>query len=75
MVKKRNIYCIIGQNIKRIRKEKNLTSLKLSKMCNLSHGYLKNLEAENVNATISIETLALIAKVLDVDISELLKEI
>ena len=75
MVKKRNIYCIIGQNIKRIRKEKNLTSLKLSKMCNLSHGYLKNLEAENVDATISIETLALIAKVLDVDISELLKEI
>jgi transcriptional regulator with XRE-family HTH domain len=33
------------------------------------------LEAENVDATISIETLELIAKVLDVDISELLKEI
>ncbi len=74
MENKRNIYCIIGQNIKRIRKEKNLTSLKLSKMCNLSHGYLKNLEAKNVDATISIETLALIAKVLDVDISEFLKE-
>lgn len=74
MVSKKNIYCIIGQNIKRIRKEKNLTSLKLSKMCNLSHGYLKNLEAKNVNATISIETLALIAKILDVDITEFLKD-
>lgn len=74
MESKRNIYYIIGQNIKRIRKEKNLTSLKLSKICNLSHGYLKNLEAKNVDATISIETLALIAKVLDVDISEFLKD-
>lgn len=41
MGRKRNIYCIIEQNIKKIRKEKNLTSLKLSKMYNLSHGYLK----------------------------------
>ena len=73
--RKRNIYYIIGQNIKRIRKEKNLTCLKLSKMCNLSHGYLKNLEAKNVNATISIETLALIADVLETDISEFLKDI
>lgn len=75
MENKRNIYYIIGQNIKRIRKEKNLTSFKLSKMCNLSHGYLKNLEAKNVDASISIETLALIAKILDVDISEFLKDI
>lgn len=75
MENKRNIYYIIGQNIKRIRKEKNLTSLRLSKMCNLSHGYLKNLEAKNVDATISIETLALIAKILDVDITEFLKDI
>lgn len=71
--KKINIYYIIGQNIKRIRKEKGLTGLELSKMCNLSYGYLKNLEAQNVEATISIETLAFIAEILKVDITEFLK--
>ena len=74
MQSKRNIYYIIGKNIKRIRKEKGLTQLELSKRCNLSHGYLKNLEAKSVDATISIETLALIANVLEVDISEFLKD-
>lgn len=73
MNNKANIYKIIGNNIKRIRKERHLTALELSKKCNLSHGYLKNLEAENVKATISIETLAIVADKLDVDITELLK--
>lgn len=68
-----NIYYVIGQNIKRIRKEKNLTGAQLAMKCNLSHGYIKNLEAENVDATISIDTLALIADVLEVDIAEFLK--
>lgn len=71
--KKINIYNVIGQNIKRIRKEKGLTGFELAKRCNLSHGYLKNLEAKNVDASISIETLALVADVLKVDISEFLK--
>ena len=68
-----NIYFIIGQNIKRIRKEKGLTGAELAKKCNLSYGYLKNLEAKNVEATISIETLALIAKELNTDIIDFLK--
>ncbi len=71
--KKTNIYSVIGQNIKRIRKEKGLTGLELAQKCNLSYGYLKNLEAKNVEASISIETLALIADILEVDITEFLK--
>ena len=74
MENKKSIYYIIGKNIKTIRKERGLTAFQLSKKCNLSHGYLKNLEAKNVEATISIETLALIAEVLNVDITDLLKE-
>ena len=73
-MEKKNIYIIIGRNIKTIRKEKGLTAFQLSEKCNLSHGYIRNLEAKSVNATISIETLALIAKVLEVDITDLLKE-
>ena len=68
-----NIYYIIGQNIKKFRKEKGLTGAQLALKCNLSHGYIKNLEAKNVDATISIETLGLIADVLKTDITEFLK--
>lgn len=71
--KKVNIYKIIGQNIKRVRNEKGLTGLELAQKCNLSYGYIKNLESEKVEATISIETLTLIADVLDVDITEFMK--
>lgn len=68
-----NIYKIIGNNIKRIRKEQGLTGEKLSNLCNLSYGYIRNLESSKVNATISIETLSLIAEKLDCDITDLLK--
>ncbi len=64
----RNIYNIIGSNIRSIRMQRGITSLKLSKICNLSHGYIKNLESQKVYATISIETLGIIAKALNVNI-------
>lgn len=70
---KTNIYKIIGQNIKRVRKEQGLTGLELAQKCNLSYGYIKNLESDRVDATISIETLALISGILKVDITEFMK--
>ncbi len=69
------IYLTISKNIKRLRKEKGLTARKLSELCNLSYGYVRNLESAKVDATISIETLGLIANKLEVDITELLKSL
>lgn len=69
-----NIYKTIGQNIKKYRKQKKITQEQLSQITNLSYGYIKNLEAPNVYATISIETLNLIAKALDTTIIHLLSE-
>lgn len=68
-----DIYTLIGQNIKKYRKIAGLSQEQLATKANLSYGYIKNLEAKNVRATISIETLELIAKHLNVTIIDLLK--
>lgn len=70
----KNIYDIIGRNIKKYRKKQKITQEQLARLTNLSYGYIKNLEAKNVRATISIETLNLIAHTLDVKITDLLIE-
>lgn len=69
-----NIYQIIGRNIKYYRKKKRWTQEQLAQFCHLSYGYIKNLEAEHVYTSISIETLLFIASVLEIDISKLLKD-
>ena len=70
----KEIYKAIGRNMKIYRKKKSLTQEELARICNLSYGYIKNLEAPNVVATVSIETLNLIANCLDVTIIDLLKD-
>ena len=56
-----NIYNIVGKNIKKYRNMRGYTGEQLAELCNLSYGYIKNLESQRVAATISIETLKLIA--------------
>ena len=69
-----DIYQTIGKNIKKYRKKAGLSQEQLANKANLSYGYIKNLEAKNVRATISIETLDFIAHTLNVTIIDLLKE-
>ena len=71
---KTDIYTLIGQNIKKYRKIAGLSQEQLATKANLSYGYIKNLEAKKVRATISIETLQLIAECLNTNIVNLLKE-
>ena len=70
----KDIYKLIGKNIKKYRKLKKMTQEQLAIKANLSYGFIKNLEAKNVYATISIETLAVIADCLDVPLVKLLEE-
>lgn len=67
----KDIYKLIGKNIKKYRKLKGLTQEQLAFKTNLSYGFIKNLEAKNVYATISIETLYVIAECLEVPITKL----
>ena len=66
-----NIYTLIGQNIKKYRKSKGYTQEQLASKTNLSYGYIKNLEAKGVYASISIETLQIIAHKLEISIDKL----
>ncbi len=70
----KDIYILIGKNIKKYRKLKGFSQEQLAEIANLSYGYIKNLEAKSVYATISIETLAFIAHCLDVKLTDLLQD-
>ena len=74
IMERTDIYTVIGKNIKKYRKIAGLSGEQLARKANLSYGFIKNLEAKNVRATISIETLQLIADCLDTNIINLLKE-
>ncbi len=69
------IYYVIGQNIKKKRKEKKLTQEQLAEKCNYSLSFIGNLESSKVFQTISVGSLYHIAKVLDINIIELFKEL
>lgn len=71
---KEDIYLLIGKNIKKYRKIAGLSQQQLANKANLSYGFIRNLEAKKVKATISIENLQLIAETLNTDIINLLKE-
>lgn len=60
----------IGSNIKRIRKEKNLTQEQLAELINLSSSFISRLERSN-DQNISVKTLIAISSSLQVDINEL----
>ena len=70
----KDIYKLIGQNIKKYRKMQKITQEQLAMKANLSYGFIKNLEAKNVYTTISIETLSVIANCLNVPIVKLFED-
>lgn len=69
------IYFIIGQNLKRIRKEKGLTQEKLAEESKYSLSFIGNLESQKVYQTISVGSLYHLSKILNVHITELLKDL
>jgi len=68
-----NIYNIIGSNIKKYRKAKGLTQRNLSEALLLSESFIAKLESKT-HQTLSIDTLALIANYLGVDIKKFFDE-
>lgn len=67
------VYYLVGQNLKRIRKEKNLTQEELADLSTYSKGFIMNIESKNYYQTFSLGTIWQFALVLDVDIRELFK--
>lgn len=66
--KQYEIYNIIGRNIKKYRVLNGYTQRSLSEALNLSESFIAKLESRT-NQTISIDTLLMIAELLNVDIT------
>lgn len=68
------IYVIVGKNIKRIRKEKNLTQVQLADLIGYNEGTIANIENSSYQ-TFSLEFLYIISKKLNVSMCEFFKEL
>ena len=69
------VYYLVGQNIKKQRKLKNLTIAKFARLCNYSEGFIMNIESPKYKQTFSLGTLWRFADVLEIDIKELFNEL
>lgn len=67
--KQENIYNVIGNNIKKYRKEKGITQRQLAESLLLSESFIAKLESVTYQS-ISIDTLEQIAKILNIDITK-----
>lgn len=65
-------YKKIGKNIAFFRKRKDLSQEELANKVGISYSYLTQIEAPNVVKKMSLEVLFDIAKVLEVNVKELL---
>ena len=63
------IYVIVGKNIKRIRKEKELTQVQLADLIGYNEGTISNIENSSYQ-TFSLEFLYIISKKLNEPMSE-----
>lgn len=72
-MRKENIeyYRLLGLNISYYRKRKGWTQLQLAESAEISRTHLSNIEAPNMNTTVSLDTLFSIASSLDIDIYKL----
>lgn len=63
------LFNLIGQNLKTIRKEKiNLSQDKMAEDTDMSRSYISQLESPNVDVGVSLDTLFLIAQKYNFDI-------
>ena len=66
------IYVIVGRNIKKIRKEHNLTQVQLADLIGYNEGTIANIENSSY-ATFSLEFLYIISKKLKVPMTDFFK--
>ena len=67
------VYYLVGQNLKRIRKEKNVTQERLSELSTYSLGFIMNIESNKYLQTFSLGTIWRFASVLKEDVREFFK--
>ena len=66
-----NQYLIFSENIKKLRKEKNLTQEELAELSDLSISYVKQIESSKSFKNLTLTTILKLSKALDTSISRL----
>ena len=70
----KELYRVIGKNIKLYRKFSKLTQVQLAEKAEISISYLSKIEADSCDKSMSISMLNQIANALDVEITDFFKE-
>lgn len=65
---------MLGENIRRIRKKRNLTQDKLARLADISYTSITKIETGVIKSP-SVQTVAKIAKALGVSVDELIKRV
>ena len=68
------VYYLVGKNIRKYRKLKGLKQRELAEKCSLSEGFISDIES-NTFRTISLNTIYLIYRVLDIHIMLLFQDL
>ena len=73
---KENLYYLVSQNIKKQRKIKGWTQVKLAMKSNISVDYLKKIETKSgCDKQFSVDTVQKIAKALEIDAKDLFNKL
>lgn len=70
----KELYRVIGKNIKLYRKFSKLTQVQLAEKAEISISYLSKIEADSCDKSMSISMLNQIANALNVEITDFFKE-
>ncbi len=68
------IYKVVGENLKRIRRAKGYSVVKLSMESNYSEGFIRNIESPSYLQTFSLGTIYHLAQILNVPITDFFQE-
>ena len=64
--KNKNIYDTVRKNIRKYRRLKCITQQELADRCELSHGYIREIESLNMGITFSLDAVEKIANALEI---------
>lgn len=70
-----NLYEKIALNIKKYRKEANMTQANLAEKVGVSHEFIRRIESKKGQKTFSVETIYKISLALDISIDKLFEDI
>lgn len=70
----KDIYKIVGSNIKKYREKKGYSYDEFSKMIGLDKDYLEEIEKKGVDGSITFDVLDGVCKCLDISMKELLED-